>query len=189
MINTYNESDLHRTVKNLMADNYNGKTEQKVGSYICDILCADNTIIEIQTQNLGNLTAKILNLLQSHRVILVHPLATQSYIEYYAQDTDGNIAAQPLSRRKSPKKKNIYHIFDELMGIYPALLHEDFTLQIIEVVITKKRIRLEKAVQTPNKNRRFLRNWISHDTSLDKITATHLFNTAEHYTDLLPISL
>ncbi len=63
MINTYNESSLHKTIKNLVAKEVSGITEKEINSYICDIYSTKDRIYEVQTKNLGNLTGKILNLL------------------------------------------------------------------------------------------------------------------------------
>lgn len=189
MINTYNESNLHNILKHRAATECKGRVEQAVDSYICDVVGENGEIIEIQTQNLGNITGKILNLLQTHRVKLVYPLAVQTYIEYYTQDKTGTVLETPLSRRKSPKKRNIYHIFDELMGAWPVLLHKNFSLEVIEAVITKKRLRTDKPVQSANKRRRFLRDWVALDTDLESILEIHTFNSADDYTALLPSSL
>ncbi len=183
MINTYNESSLHRSLKNMLCKQYNGKTEKEVDSYICDIICDDTSIIEIQTKNLGNITGKILNLLENHLVTLVYPLPITTYVEYYKE---GNLDSKPLSRRKSPVKKNLYHIFDELMGCFPVLLHKNFTLQVTEVIITKERIKTNEKMQSVNKKRRFLRDWISYDTTLDEILTTHIFKSVQDYVSLLP---
>ncbi len=186
MINTFNESSLHKELKNTFCKIRNGKAEQKVGGYICDIVCEDGTIIEIQTKNLGNLTGKILNLLQTNSVTLVYPLAITTYIEYY---NEGALHQKPLSRRKSPKKRNIYDAFDELMGCFSILLHDKFTLQIIEVDITKERIKTKEKIQSVSKKRRILKDWISHDTTLDKSYNTYSLKTKNDYLQLLPKNL
>ncbi len=184
MINTYNESSLHRTLKNILCKEYNGKTEIEIDNYICDIVSKNNEIIEVQTKNLGNLTGKILNLLENHKVTLVYPLPCTSYIEYYK-----HINEKPISRKKSPRKKNIYDIFDELMGCFPVLLHENFTLKIIETSITKERIKTDTKVQSQNKKRRFLKNWLTHDTTLDELHNTFVLKTRQDYVQLLPDNL
>ncbi len=186
MINTYNESSLHKSLKNMICKECKGTTEKEIHSYICDVYTNDGKIIEIQTKNLGKLTAKILNLLQTHSVTVVYPLAVTSYIEYYGESS---LDSKPLSRKKSPKSNNIYDIFDELMGVFPVLLKDHFKLRVIEVCITKERIKKDKRVQSVNKNRRFLKDWISYDTTLDAIFETKVFSTKDDYLDLLPKGL
>lgn len=189
MINTYNESNLHRILKMNAATEHMGSIEQEYQSYICDVISGDGEIIEIQTKNMGNITGKILNLLKTRRVRLIYPLAVQTYIEYYTQDTGDKKMGELLFRRKSPKKRNIYHIFDELMGSWPILLHKNFTLEVIEVNIIKKRVRTNKPVQSANKKRRILRDWLAVDTALDQIIQKHIFCTKNDYLSLLPVQL
>ena len=59
MINTYNESSLHKTLIELYALNESAQTEVLKNNHIYDIFKNDGTIIEIQTKNLGKLYAKI----------------------------------------------------------------------------------------------------------------------------------
>lgn len=186
MINTYNESSLHKTLKNMVAQHVSGITEKEINGYICDIYSTKDHIYEIQTKNLGNLTGKILNLLESYPVTLIHPLPLKTYIEYYPEN---NIDSKPLSRKKTPGNKNLYSIFDELMGCFPLLLKPNFTLVIVEATITKERIRTSKKVQSTNKNRRFLKDWLPQDTTLDEIYNVHTFSSKDDYLNLLPKDL
>ena len=55
MINTYNENLIHKELKMQYAASYNGKIEQKIGAYICDIYSEQDGIFEIQTSNLFKL--------------------------------------------------------------------------------------------------------------------------------------
>ena len=96
VINTYNESSLHKKFKIAAAEKYGGKTEQCVGQYICDAVAADGTIIEIQTGSFTHICGKLADLLKTHRVHLIYPLMTAVYLEY--RDENGRL----LSRRKSP---------------------------------------------------------------------------------------
>ena len=58
MINTYNESELHKTLKLYYAELYGGQTEIQFHKWICDIQTPSGTIIEIQTSNLAALKEK-----------------------------------------------------------------------------------------------------------------------------------
>ncbi|MDR3284930.1 MAG: hypothetical protein LBS97_07120 [Treponema sp.] len=180
MIETYNESHLHRTLKILYAEQSGGLMEQEVEGKICDIVAESGEIIEIQTGNIGKLAGKIARLVQNHKVRLVYPLVTEKYIE--TLDEKGAL----LSKRKSPQKAVIYSIFRELTGIYPWLLHENFLLEALEVTVTEKRIRTPKPIQLANKSRRFLRNWYKSDKELRSAGNTWIFAGAASYTALLP---
>ncbi len=181
MINTYNETSLHNELKNRYAQKTGGKTEQKIGKYICDIETSKGDIIEIQTKNLAKLTGKIANLLQENRkVCLVYPLVMCNYIERY---NDEGIL---ISKRKSPKKHTIYELFDELMGIYPILLEKNFILEVLLIEQTEIRQIKKEPVQTENKSRRRLKPWIKSNKQLKNIIEKKRFYKSSHYTQLLP---
>lgn len=184
MINTYNETSLHNELKNRYAEITQGKTEQKIGKYICDIETSDGNIIEIQTRNLTKLTAKIANLLQDKRkVCLVYPLVFINYIERY------NDNGECLSKRKSPKKHTIYNLFDELMGIYPILLYKNFTLEVLFIEQVEIRQVTDKPVQNETKTRRRLKPWIKSNKQLKTILDKKTFSKPQHYLSLLPKDL
>ena len=90
MINTFNESNLHNTLKELYAYKYNGKTEFFDGKYYYDILTSENEVIEIQTKNLSKLLPKLCTILESgKKITLVHPLVITKTI--ITTDCDNNI--------------------------------------------------------------------------------------------------
>ena len=57
MINTYNETDLHHTLKNLYTSDH-AQQEVKIGNFVCDICTEDKKIIEIQTAVFSSLKKK-----------------------------------------------------------------------------------------------------------------------------------
>lgn len=133
MINTWNESLLHESLK----DHYcadRGQTEVEVEGSICDVVLDDNSIVEIQTQNLGALHKKLEKLLIHHRVRLVYPIAVNTTIETYNADRTLK------SRRKSPKHGNVYQIFPELTKIYHLLENENLTITLLYSDIIQTRI-------------------------------------------------
>ncbi len=184
MINTYNETSLHKELKKAYAKKTQGQIEQKVGKYICDIETKDGNIIEIQTKNLANLTGKIANLLSTKRkVCLVYPLVLRNYIERY--DDENRL----LSKRKSPKNHNVYELFDELMGIYPILLYKNFILEVLCIEQIEVRKVTKEPIQTDNKSRRRLKPWIKIDKKLHRITDKKRFSKPLDYLLLLPSNL
>ena len=162
MINTYNETSLHKELKAIYTQKYNGKTEIKTENYICDIVCQDenSTIIEIQTSNLSKLTNKIEKLTKNHKVKLVYPLATTTYLQ--KQNEDGKI----LSKRKSPKKKNIYSIFGELFSLYKLFDNKNFSLIVLPIEQCIIKTVYPENVQSTNKKRRFKKDWLITDKKL-----------------------
>ena len=179
-----NESSLHNTLKTFYSVTKNGKTEVKKDGHIFDILTPENEVIEIQTQNLGKLKNKISDTLdKGYKVRLVYPLIISRTI--FTNDDNGNL----ISKRKSPKKGNIYDLFTELTGIYPILLRDNFTLEVVEINMSEQRLRTEENVQSKNKRRRFRKNWIKTNKHLDEILNSWLFNSKEDYLNLLPKNL
>lgn len=180
MINTYNESSLHNTLKTLYCQENNGKTEVSLFGHIYDIV-ANKTVIEIQTGNLSKLLAKTMDTLNhGYKVKVVYPLVINKWIE--STDNNGN----RLSCRKSPIRNSIYSIFDELTGLYPVLLEKNFSLDIVEINIIEKRTKFEEPVQSKNKRRRFRKNYLKSDKVLKEILGTRTFNSSKDYTSLIP---
>ena len=184
MINTYNESSLHRTIKSYYASLYEGAVEVEKDGHILDILAGDNHVIEIQNLNLSKLTGKISHLLENHyKVTLVHTIPVERYIENYNKEGD------LISRKKSPKKQSIYDLFRELTGIYPLLLNKNFELHVLEIKMTEIRIKEGELVQSQNNRRRFRKDYIKSNKKLDEIIKTHFFKTADNYLSLIPDNL
>ena len=108
MINTLNESGLHKALKRFYAVQFSAKEEVQAGPWICDLIQEDGSVIEIQNKNVSALREKILGLLaQGRHVTVVHPIVVQKTIETRSQE--GNV----VSQRKSPKKESIYSALRE----------------------------------------------------------------------------
>ena len=179
MINTYNETDLHKFFKEKYAKENKGFTEVKVQNYICDIFTEDSSIIEIQTGSLYKLVPKIQALSPNYKIKIVFPFPFEKYIENYSE------TGELLSCKRSPKKNKWISIFSELFGLLPLILEEKVSLEIVAISISEKRIKTEKPVQTKNKSRHFLKNWYKVDKSLNKIIDTKIFSKKEDFIQIL----
>ena len=183
MINTLNESSLHRSLKSLYALEKGCMTEVNIDGKIYDVVDALGNITEIQTKNLSSLLGKTLGAIKSGRCVkIVYPVARIKYIEVY--DEKGVL----LSKRKSPVRASIYSIFRELTGLYPVLLKKRFSLDVLEIAMSEIRTLSEMPVQSPNGRRRFLKNWNKTDKKLETIFKTHRFTKASDYLALIPES-
>ncbi len=181
---TLNESKLHKTLKKIYSEIYDGKTEVELYGYIYDIVTENKNIIEIQTKNLAKLLPKILDTIEKgHNIKIVHPIVIKKSIEMHS--SNGTI----ISMRKSPKTGAIYDIFWELTGIYSVLLNKHFSLEIVEIDMIEERIMTEKPVQSKNGKRRFKKDWIKSDKRLNKIIDTRHFDEKKDFLDLLPKNL
>ncbi|MDE6349511.1 MAG: hypothetical protein K2K67_00720 [Treponemataceae bacterium] len=184
MIQTYNETDVHRTLKHLYALEYNGTTEVPTGNWICDIVTETGDVIEIQTTNISKLTPKTQDLLAAGKKgTIVRPIVAEKTIETYAPD------GALVSRRKSPKKQTIYAILRDLTGIYPLLLHPHFMLEVPFITITEQRRKAATPVQLANKSRRFLKDWIPQEKKLTAIIRKERYQTKADYLTLIPPAL
>ncbi|UTC61626.1 hypothetical protein E4O05_08670 [Treponema sp. OMZ 787] len=141
MINTYNESDLHKSLKEHFCPK-NGKTEQPLLGSICDILCDTGKVIEIQTSNLSSLRVKLEKFLPKHKVLIIYPIALTSYIQVL--NDDGSIR----HRRKSPKHGSFFQIFKELSGLYHLIDNKNLSFKL--VYISSEIIKIDKEVKKRN---------------------------------------
>ena len=184
MINTYNESSLHNTLKVFYAEKYGGETEVECDGHIYDILCGDGEVIEIQTKGLSKLAGKIKDAMErGHKVRLVYPLVYRTRIILTSEN------GELISKRLSPKKGCIYDMLRELTGLTDILLNKKFTLEVITINMIEHRVRTSEPVQTNNKSRRFRKNWLKVNKRLEDILETRQFKTKKDYLALLPQEL
>lgn len=182
MINTYNESSLHKTLKSFYAlQNEGAKIEVQIDSYIVDIQTEDGNIIEIQTGNIGKLKEKCLYFIKNKKnITVVYPLVISKNIE------TKNSITQKISCRKSPVHKNIYSIFRELTSLYEILLNKYFYLEILNVEITELRESFKEAVQSKNGRRRFKKNWLKTGKRLESLGSQILLHGKSSYKKFIP---
>lgn len=181
MINTLNESSLHKSLKTLYSDGNKLLQEIKIGEKIYDIVTEEGNIIEIQTKNLAKLFPKINECVSRKRFIkIVHPVAVEKIIE--TCDQNGKI----ISKRKSPQKCSIYDVAKELIGLHPVLQEKYVSLEIVGIVMKEKRMLEEKKVQSKNKRRRFNKNWNKIDKCIEKILWFKTFSSKSDYISLIP---
>jgi len=113
-IGTLSESTLHSQLKEEYARE-GDLIEASVDNFVADILRGWH-IIEIQVNNLAALQKKLEELARKHTITIVHPIAREKWIVRESMDR-GEI----VSRRKSPKRQNIFNLFEELVHA-PLLL-------------------------------------------------------------------
>ena len=184
MINTLNESALHKALKTFYAVQYSAAEEVKVERWYCDLVCPDNTVIEIQNKNVGAIKEKIAGLLKTgRRVILVHPIIGQKTIQSY------NKQGQLVQSRKSPKKESVYSALREFTGIAALLLDKNFFLLLPKIAMAEKRLLCEEPVQSANGRRRFKKAWQKTDKALLTIGETVKFSKKDDWLCLLPSQL
>jgi hypothetical protein len=171
---TLNERPLHAALKRHFHQPGDA-IEAHVDGFHIDLLRGD-LLIEIQTGNFTALRRKLVRLLATHRVQVVVPLAAEKWIVRMGED--GTV----VSRRKSPKRCRVEHMFAHLVSLAPLLAHAH--LQVLVVLIREEEIRRRTGA------RRWRRQgWGTHERRLLDVVSCHAFTRAEDYLALLPPEL
>lgn len=144
--------------------------EVPLEGYVVDIRRGD-LLVEIQTSSFGSMGRKFDRLLDRHRMLLVHPIAVETYIE------------RPGKRpRKSPKRGSVFGIFDELVSIPTLLDHPNLTLDVVLTAITR--------VQEPDaRARRGRGGFRTIDKCLREVLEVRRFRDIDDLAQLLPSDL
>ena len=178
MINTYNESNLHNSLKNIFAERIGGITEHQAGSFVCDIYTPEK-VIEIQTANLSSLKKKIDFLIQNHCIEIVFPVAEQTVIETWTED------GELVSTRKSPKKEDELCIFRQMTKLWQFAETKKFSIRLVFVNQKQIRIRTEEKIQLVNKSRRFKKNWYKKNKKLLAINKEIILQSKSDFAKLI----
>jgi len=168
-IGTLNEGSLHAALKADYAQP-GDEFEVPLDRFVIDIR-RDDLLIEIQTSSFASMGNKLDHLLPDHRVLLVHPIAVETYLQ--------KPGAKP---RKSPKRGSVYDLFEELVSIPTLLDHPNLSLEIALVSVTK--------VQEPDpKLRRGRGGFRTSDRILREVVERHRFDQVTDLLDLVPDGL
>ena len=174
-INTFNESHLHAELKAWYAEE-GDQLEVEVDGYIIDLVRGP-LLVEIQTANFTAMKKKLARLLPEHPVRLVYPIAYEKWIVKLDEDEKTRV-----SRRKSPKRGAVEHVFYELVRI-PHLLHNpNFSLEIL--LIQEEEHRRYDGSRAWRR-----RGWVTHERYLLDVLERHLFTTPSTLATLLPPTL
>ena len=175
---TYREGSLHAALKARYAASVAGsRIEAAVDGFVVDVVGPDE-LVEIQTASFASARRKLERLVDSHHVVLVHPLAVEKWL--VRVDADGAI----LRRRRSPKRGLALDLFDELVHI-PALLgHPNFRIELALIC--------EEEIRGPipaGARYRYPREWWRLDRRLLEVVETRRIDTAADLMTLLPPGL
>ena len=117
------ESSLHFGLKQFYTQD-GGFTEVWVNGYMIDVVKQEQ-LIEIQTGNFNAIKTKLENLLETHQVRVVFPIAREKFL--IMQD----IQSSPVSRRRSPKRGRIEDVFFQLVHLSHLASHPNFSLEVL----------------------------------------------------------
>ena len=173
-IGTLSERSLHASLKDWMAEP-GDEIEKIVDGYHIDIVRGP-LLIEIQTRNFSAIKRKLSDLIEDHQVRLVHPIASAKWIQRV--DKDG----RNVSRRKSPRRGRVEHLFQEMIRIPELAIHPNFSVQVI--------LLHEEEIWKDDGNGSWRRKyWSIHDRRLLKVIDSVLLPSAGDYLSLLPMGL
>jgi len=169
------ETSLHAALKTLYAQQ-GGQLEVSVDDFLVDVLVND-LLIEIQTRNFSALKNKLAALVEQHTIRLVHPIPQEKWIIHLPPK-----GGKPLSRRKSPKRGRLEHLFLELVSFPHLVTHPNFSL---EVLLTR-----EEEIRRMDGRGSWRRGGISIiDRRLVEVITRRLLASPEDFRDMIPASL
>ena len=169
------ESSLHRQLKELYGVTAADREVQVEGFRIDAV--AGGRLIEIQRASLSGIRSKLATLLESHHVTLVKPLAVRTRISRRSA-AGGEI----VSRRYSPIRRSVYHLFEELVHLGSIFPHPRLHLEVV--------LMEQEEVRIPRKKRRYHgADFQVEDRLLLNVISRQTFTTARDLAGLLPTSL
>ena len=174
-IGTLNETSLHAALKSWYVQP-GDEVEIKIDEYVIDIVRGD-ILVEIQTQNFSAIKQKLSKLIIHRHVHLIHPIPREKWILRL-----GSNGSKKISRRKSPKRGCIEHLFSELVSI--PKLAADPKLSI-EVLFTQE----EEIWVNDGKGSWRRKRWSISDRRLLNVLESVILTTISDYQKLLPASL
>ncbi len=180
-IGTLAEKSLHAALKTWYAQPGDYLEWAVDGKHVVDIFrpASDGTAgecIEIQTRRLDRLKPKLARLLDQWPVRLVYPIAQERYIVRLR--ADGEI----VSRRKSPKRGTIFHLFPELVSLPALVTHPNFTLDV-------PLIKEEEFWMDDGQGSWRRKHWSIYDRQLIEVYETISLRTPADFAALLPADL
>lgn len=174
-IGTLAEKSLHAGLKDWYA-RPSDRVEKIVDGFHIDIVRPD-LLIEIQTGNFSSIRHKLRKLTERYRTHLVFPIAREKWIVRLAAD-----GKTRLGRRKSPKRCDIFHLFQELVSIPDLIMNPNFSLEVL--LIQEEEIRCNDGKGS------WRRKGLSiADRCLIKILSKHLFTDPPDFLSLIPPDL
>ncbi len=174
-IGTLKESSLHAALKSWAA-RPGDQVEAAVDGCLIDVARGD-LLIEIQTGHFSGLKPKLAKLLPNHRVHVIYPIAISKAV--VRMDAPGG---KELSRRLSPRRGRVEHLFSELVRVARLVEHPNFSLEVVYTQEEELR-----AWHTDGSWRR--RGWRTFDRRLLRITGAQRFDAPADYLGLLPSEL
>jgi hypothetical protein len=153
------------------------RVEEAVDGFIVDVVRPDE-LVEIQTTSFASAASKLRRLVETHAIVLVHPIAVERWL--VRVDGDGAVT----DRRRSPKRGMALDLFHELVAFPELVAHSNFRIEV--VLIREEELR----GPIPDGARyRYPRQWWRLDRRLVEVVATVRVDTPADLLTLLPAGL
>jgi hypothetical protein len=174
-ISTLNEKPLHEALKRWYTQP-SDMLEVPVDGFVVDIVRGD-LLIEIQTRNFAAIRRKLEKLVVHHAVRLVYPIPSEKWIVKVVDQEN-----HPISRRRSPKRGTLEHVFDELVSLPKLLLHPDFSVEVL--LIHEEEVRRYDGTRAWRR-----RGWVTCERRLLKVVEQRILKTPEDMYTFIPSDL
>jgi hypothetical protein len=171
-INVYNEKSLHAALKKWYTQP-GDQLELRVDGYIIDLV-RGNLLVEVQTGSFSPLKRKLFKLVENHPVRLVFPIAVEKWILFQPKNDN-----ETLTKRKSPKRGRVEHLFAQMVYIPGLMAHENFTL---EILLTRE----EEIRRYDGKKGWRRKGWVTEERRLLEVVGSQVFETVDDLARLLP---
>jgi hypothetical protein len=172
LIGTLGEKSLHAALKQWYKQP-GDLLEEMVDGFHIDIV-RGKLLIEIQTTNFSSLKSKLTTLTKKHCVRLVYPIAQEKWIVRLAAD-----GITQLGRRKSPKKGNLFHLFQELVSIPKLIKSRNFSLEVL--LIREEEIRCDDGLGSWRR-----KGWSIADRRFLEMVRRHIFKKPADFLKFIP---
>lgn len=171
-IGQLNERPLHAALKAWYAQR-GDRVEVPLDGYVIDIVRGD-LLIEIQTSHFASMKQKVGDLVGTHRLRVVYPVAEEKWLVKLPTES-----GEPPTRRKSPKRGRVEAVFSELVSFPTLVRSKSFE---IEVLLTR-----EEEVRRHEPGRAWRRRgWVTQEKRLLEVVERHSFEGPGDYAALLP---
>jgi len=174
-IGTLNEKSLHAALKAWYAQPHD-QFEVSIDGFVIDIV-RGTQLIEIQTRSFASIKRKLAQLTRHHPVHLVYPVAQEKWIIKLDK-----VDQSEASRRKSPKRGSVEHLFDELVSFPNLLKNRNFSLEVL--LIQEEEVRRQEAGRAWRR-----RGWVTQERRLLGVVDQVRFDTLADLGQLIPETL
>ena len=134
-------------------------------------------MLEVQTGNFASIKSKLTNLVRSHQIRLIYPIAQEKWIVQLPKD-DGS----GITRRKSPKRGRMEDLFWEMVSIPQLSSNRNFSLEVLM-------IREEEARRYEGKRQWRRRGWVVEERRLLAVIDQRLFEDSADWLAFVPEGL